>query len=272
MTRRWLGLGAFVVLLSMMPTFAAAQDSSTPPPPAGEEAPPERSGTDPYEDPTKDYFFFGGVYRFAWVPKTVVLLFVDEAVSGKNHQFGGEFIYRRNGMDLIIDAYYARFYADGPFLERNGDPLDTEIINSRLWTATLSATFLWSAVVNDVLAFEFGLGIGIGYVGGQLRRTEAYPSTGAGSIDGYAPCTGVGGPDAAYCDGPSVPDGESGGHYNVVTRDWLDGGSVPVVWPRLAFPHIAIRIKPIRQLMLRVEGGLDFFSGFFGGGAIAFGF
>jgi len=40
--------------------------------------------------------------------------------------------------------------------------------------------------------------------------------------------------------------------------------------PWLALPHLALRFKPIKQLMMRVEGG--FGLGFFMGASAAYGF
>jgi hypothetical protein len=46
---------------------------------------------------------------------------------------------------------------------------------------------------------------------------------------------------------------------------------VPNLWFRAALPHLALRFKPIRQMVIRVDGGFDVFSGFFVGGSVGVG-
>jgi hypothetical protein len=70
---------------------------------------------------------------------------------------------------------------------------------------------------------------------------------------------------------PSDRDGQDGEHYRINARHWLDGGKVPNLWFRAA-PQISLRFKPMHQLVFRIDGGFDIFSGFFVGGALAFGF
>jgi len=225
-----------------------------------------RDSTDPWEDPQEGYYFAGLFYRHIFVPEFLLNLFLDESTGASNPAFGGEVTYRKDGFDIIGSIWYSSYAVDGAF-RASGDPDgDTEIINSELGVLFVSASFLWSTPFNDIFALEYGVGLGLGVVLGDLVRTEAYPEDG-----GYAACTSVGNPvGGAYCDGPSVGDGEDGGHYGVEARKWSDGGDVPNVIPWLAVPQIALRIKPIKQLMMRIEGG--FGIGFFLGGAINYGF
>jgi hypothetical protein len=149
-------------------------------------------------------------------------------------------------------------------------------------------TFLWSTAFNDIVAFQYGVGLGFGGVIGDLIRTEAYPQNDG---SGWEICEGALNPmsQSRYCaeineaerhrgsiaagdpDRTNL-DGADGEHYDIKARRWSGGGSVPNVWFRAALPHLAIRIKPIRQLMMRVDFGFDLFSGFFVGFAANFGF
>lgn len=225
-----------------------------------------RDSTDPWEDPQEGYYFAGLFYRHIFVPEFLLNLFLDESTGTSNPAFGGEVTYRKDGFDIIGSLWYASYAVDGAF-RASGDPDgDTEIINSELGVLFVSASFLWSTPFNDIFALEYGVGLGLGVVLGDLIRTEAYPDGG-----GYSACSAPNSPvGAPYCDGPPVRDGEDGGHYNVEARKWSDGGDVPNVVPWLAVPQIALRIKPIKQLMMRIEGG--FGLGFFLGGAINYGF
>lgn len=224
-----------------------------------------RDSTDPFEEPHQGYFFAGLFYRHIFVPEFLLNLFLDESEAASNPAFGAEVTYRKDNFDIIGSLWYASYAVNGPF-RASGDPeLDTEIIDSDLGILFLSASFLWSTPFNEIFALEYGVGLGLGLVLGQMHRTEAYRDG-----DDWAACDQVGVPDGAYCDGPPARDGEDGGHYNVEARKWSDGGDVPNVVPWLAIPQIALRIKPIKQLMIRIEGG--FGLGFFLGGAINYGF
>jgi hypothetical protein len=233
-----------------------------------------RDSTDPFEEPLEGYYFLGIMYRHWIVPSFLLHLFVDEAVTGSNPGVGVQFTYRKNNFDIIGSLWWMGGYAEGAF-RGPGDPVsDTEWIDSGLSALWASATFLWSTPIDDagIFAFEYGIGVGVGVVFGDLVRTEAYPLPGN---DGFAPCEGVGmapqnPAEAGFCEGPSVGDGETGGHYNVVARKWTDGGSVPNVMAWLEIPHLALRIKPIKQLMMRIEAGLGL--GFYAGASAAYGF
>ena len=66
-------------------------------------------------------------------------------------------------------------------------------------------------------------------------------------------------------------DGDLTG-FTGIAQKWFNGGSVPNLYFRFAVPNIALRIKPISQLLIRIDGGFDLFSGFFTGGSISYGF
>lgn len=253
-----------------------------------------RRGTDPYEDPNKRYYFLGGFYHHHFIPAGMIEIFVQHSPSVSNPQAGLELTIRRDSFEIIASAWYADFTTEGPFLANGDPPDDVEIMDSSLRTVMVGATFMWSTMFNDYIGLEYGLGLGVGYVFGDLVRTEAYPSDNGG----FAPCTTPivgGGPGGAqpgdaidvsrsgglgitdYCQGASgdpAPisnqDGERGAHYGVVARQWFDGGSVPNLWFRLA-PQISLRIKPIHQLVIRADVGFDIFSGIYVGGGLAIG-
>lgn len=258
-----------------------------------------RSGTDPYEDPHKRYLFLGAFYRHFFIPSGIFKLFVDEAPSVNGPQPGIEFSVRKKGFEILASAFYSDFGTTGPYRSK-GDGLDeTEIIHSKLKVVYGGVTFLWSTMFSKYIGLQYGVGLGVGVVLGDLIRTEAYPTVGGG----YAACqtpTAGGQPGTArpgkpfdptrvpafgdvsdWCnpavatrpgDPPPISnrDGQSGAHYGVKARRWSSGGSVPNVWFRAA-PQLSLRIKPIHQLVIRVDTGFDVFSGVFVGGAIQVG-
>ncbi len=272
---------------------AAAEDDN--------ELSPAVDPTDPHEEDSKDYYFLGAFYRHSFIPTFMIDLFTQEATRARNPGFGLEFTMRKAGFSIITSLFYQRFAVDGPFLANGDPPAQVEFIESDLFTVMGGVDFMWSTPINDMFSFEYGMGVGLGVVGGDMVRTEAYPDDGPGSVGGFSPCVGPGtvqpgSPASAggggFCDAPSGStqsvdytdrdggrhtvqtniDGQRGAQYHIKARRWTNGGSVPNVWFRLSLPHIALRFKPIHQFQMRVDGGFDIFSGFFVGGALAYGF
>jgi hypothetical protein len=233
----------------------------------------QRDATDPFEDPHEGYYFVGLMYRHIVVPKFMQNLFVDGGTTVSNPGFGAQFEYRKDGFSIIGNVWWQDFSFVGPFREAGDPATNTEIIDSS-WSAVFaSASFMWSTAFNDVFAFEYGIDVGLGVVLGDGVRTEAFSTDGDQT---FSPCAGALNPitSASYCGAPTSggatdPDGEDGEHYNVVARKWSDGGSVPNVVPWLGIPHIALRIKPIHQVQIRLDAG--FFGGFWFGAGLSYG-
>ena len=223
----------------------------------------EHSAASPFEEEHKEYYFLGVSYRHTWTPEFLMKLFLDERTPATNHGVSLEFTYRKDAFEIITQLSYQTFFVNGPFRGKGDDILETEFIDSELRAAFLGASFLWSTMFTDWIGLEYGLDIGIGGVWGDLHRNEAYETRATGNVDGWTACDGAGDFNGgAYC--------EPGGNYGI-EDSWIGGGSRPVVWARLA-PHLAVRFKPMHQLVFRIDGGFDLFSGFFLGGAAAFGF
>ncbi len=269
----------------------------------GYAARPERHS--PHEQEDQSYWSMGGSYRHSFAPAGVIELFVEQAPRGIDvPQFSFEVDRRRNGVDLIFGLRYADFSFVGPF-RSNGDGIEeTEIIESSLRTISADVSMLWSSNFGDVVALQYGFDFGLGLLFGDLFRTEAYPSQGGpNSHAGWAPCVGPAAPGmggsaqpsdpfdpsrysapndtlGAYCGPPNDTnpaggytdvDGQSGEHYQIRARSMLDGGKVPFFSWRLA-PRISLRIKPIRQLIMRLDAGFDLGSGVFLGAGLHYGF
>lgn len=224
----------------------------------------ERSSTDPFEEPSETYMFLGAFYRHTWTPSFILNIFTDESTPANNSSFGLEFTYRKDNFDIITSVYYQGYGVDGPFLGSGDADTETEIINSDLFGIMVSVDLMWGTQFNDIVGIQYGIGLGIGALLGDLRRTEAFRN---GNGDWEA-CTGPDG--TAFCDDVDG-DGDLMGVGGIASK-WFDGGSVPNLYFRFAIPHLAVRIKPIKQLMIRVDGGFDLFSGFFTGLNAAYGF
>ncbi|MEC7526255.1 MAG: hypothetical protein VYE22_40615 [Myxococcota bacterium] len=265
------------------PTTVEEEDEA--PPRLGDEqadteeaAPTEvvRDSTDPFEAADTDYFFIGGFYRHVIIPGFIQELFVEGGIDGSNPGAGLTFNYRRNNFNIVANAWWNNASGQGFFRASGDPPNETEFIDVQLGVVFFTAEFLWSFPITDWLAFELGFDLGFGFIYGDLRRTEAYETTrGSGE---YRVCDDVNDPDApaGYCDGPRLPPStcfrESGGHYDCNEPNWFtDGGDTPFLFPWVSLPHIAVRIKPIKQIQIRIDGGYGLYSFFFGG-SLSYGF
>jgi hypothetical protein len=296
MLRICLRTNCFTVLCALVlatPMLAQAQDEGGAAATADEQAPAEGTGdpalsdeqalqaeghetavvrdsTDPFEDPHEGYYFIGLMYREIVVPKFMQGLFVDGGTTVANPGFGAQFEYRKDAFSIIGSLWWQDFAFNGPFREAGDAVTNTEMIDSSWSMVAGSASFLWSTAFNDMFAIEYGVDVGLGVVLGNGVRTEAYSTDGDRT---FHPCTRALDPDPAYCGAPTSGttdlDGQNGEHYGVTARKWSDGGSVPNVIPWLGLPHIGLRIKPIHQLQIRIDGG--FFAGFWFGGSLSYG-
>jgi len=233
-----------------------------------------RSGTDPYEDPALNYYFLGFFYHHHFTPQFILNLFTDDSTAANNPALGLEFTYRKDEFDIVVRGWYQQYHVDGPFRAAGDPEEDVEIVVSDLQTAFVGATFLWGTQFNDIIGLQYGIGIGIGGVWGDVVRTEARPAqAGEPGTNGFVACSGPNDMrNPRYCeDSMATTDDDRAGHYNFVASKWNDGGSVPLLWFRVA-PQLSLRIKPIKQLLFRADVGFDLFSGFFVGGSVAYGF
>jgi hypothetical protein len=241
---------------------------------AGGGATVPRDSTDPFEDPHEGYYFVGLMYRQTVVPQFMQNLFVDGGTAVSNPGFGGQFEYRKNNFSILGNLWWQDFAFKGPYREAGDPATNTEILDSNWSILFASAAFLWSTPFNDVVAIEYGLDVGLGVVLGDGVRTEGFSTDGNQT---FTACNGAGDPrdtSRGYCTPPvsggaTDLDGQDGEHYGVVARKWSDGGSVPNVIPWLGLPHIALRIKPIHQVQIRLDGG--FFGGFWFGASLSYG-
>jgi len=240
-----------------------------------EEAPAEQfvDSTDPREVEDTDYFFLGAMGRGVIIPGFVQELFVEGGIDGFNPGAGLSFNWRRNNFNVVANVWWNNAVADGYF-RANGDPrIEQEFIDVDLGVLFVNAEFLWSFPLTDWLAFEIGFDLGFGFIYGSLVRTEAYESS-PGQGD-WQPCEGSGMPNNEYCNDTPAPDpcyDNNGGHFQCEEPNWFtEGGDTPFLFPWVALPHLAVRIKPIRQIQIRIDGGYGLYNFFFGG-SVSYGF
>ncbi|MGE0788229.1 MAG: hypothetical protein AB7S26_21330 [Sandaracinaceae bacterium] len=238
-----------------------------------DEAPTEQFAdtTDPRELPDTDYFFLGAMGRGVIIPGFIQQLFVQGGIDGFNPGVGASFNWRRNNFNVVANVWWNNAVGDGYFRANGDPPSETEYIDVDLGVIFINAEFLWSFPLTDWFAIELGFDIGLGFIYGDLVRTEAYET----APDQYAPCDGPGAPANPFCEPTRAPDpcyANNGGHYACREPNWFtQGGDTPFVFPWVSLPHLAVRFKPIRQVQIRIDGGYGLYNFFFGG-SVYYGF
>jgi hypothetical protein len=276
---------------------ASATDDTPPPPPPAPEPEPSASGSatdsapkdaksdtasagaydasDTKEDPGKKYYFVGLRYRGTIIPQFFESLFVDDGGTVFSNNIAIELDMRQDGRSLIPWIQYTDYgMGDTLFLTKGkspDDPTQYSVVNSGLKALYLGLDEMWSAPLADHFDFEYGFGVGIGFVFGNLQNNWVYPNAGgalhpsSGSTGPLSECPA--GSDMTmpmYCS-PSVHSGSSdtkvGGY---VEKNWFNGGAIPVVFPHISIPQIGIRYKPVKQIEARVQAGFSITGFWFG--------
>jgi hypothetical protein len=198
-------------------------------------------------------WYFGAFGRFVWVPSFMLELFLEQAPNLGNGSVGIIADHRSdNGPTLEIGLGYTGYGFDGP-MQAKGDPdTDTEWVESDLALIHLTGSVLWHSDLSEKFSFEYGVGLDLGILVGDLVRTEAYNTNGE-----YAKCPGPvfpNDPRFAYCEPPTnLVAGtdaydQKGAHYNVVEK------RVPPIGGGFMLPHLALRYQPIPELAVKLEG------------------
>lgn len=201
------------------------------------------------EKPGRTYYFVGWRYRGIFVPKFMEVLFGADSAGGANvyvNSTGPEFGIRKDNFEYNLSLWWAGYYmSPTPFKGKNDGPTAWEKVESDINMIAFTADLLWTIPFSPEVGFNYGLGFGVGFPFGPLKRTELYPGPGSVQSDPstWSNCTGAGQPDAAYC--------EKGPHDE---PNWFDGGSKPIIFPWLAF-DLGFRFKPHRNFAARIDAG-----------------
>ncbi len=204
------------------------------------------------------------------VPSWMVGLFasVNDWSGVLNVAAGPEFVLRRGDLDIVVGLQYTGFQAPvGYFHGSSEQDIATERVDSNLWAIYGNVLFLWHVRINDWFEFQPGVGIGLGYVGGTLNRTQVYPS----GTGGYNEC------DAMPPPGGTPPFPTRGGYCDTANNHYLyndgtrysegrltDNGNIPPVIPWISLPHLALHFRPHRNVDVRLDGGfalVGFYTG-----------
>jgi hypothetical protein len=239
--------------------------------------PEEWDITNTREDPNIRYYFIGLRYRGTVIPQFFENIFVDDGRTVYSNSIGVELDMRKQGQSMIPWITYADYSMGDTLFHQKGQSFITpnySDVSSGLKALYLGVDELWSVPIDEShhWDFEFGFGVGIGFVFGNLYNDWVYasPQQGMGlqAATGlwYSKCN-VGNVGAAFygCnlnDHTGSPATAKVGNY--VEPNWFNGGSVPVIFPHIAFPQLGIRYKPIKQLETRFSLGFSLTGLWFG--------
>jgi hypothetical protein len=225
------------------------------------------------EDPAKKYYFVGARYRGTIIPQFMLNLFVNDGKTIYSNTIGAELDMRQDGKSLIPwIAYTSYSTGDMLFLQKGKNPDDPDeysIVNSGLGAIYLGIDELWSMPIADHLDFEYGFGVGIGFVFGSLQNDWVVPSTSTapGAIRAttgayYQACQSQ--QEGASCTPPAHMNSTVAKVAGYVEPNWFQGGSVPVLFPHIAIPQLSLRYKPIKQVESRLSLGFSLTGFWFG--------
>jgi hypothetical protein len=270
------------------PPAPPATTAPAPPPPPAKTAPAELPNVprdaapdngDTREDPGRKYYFVGLRYRGTIIPQAFENIFVDDGATIFSNTIGAEFDIRSNGNSMIPWIQYTDYNTGDILFLQKGQPnnaANRSVVNSSLKALYLGLDEYWSVpIVPAKVDFEFGFGVGVGAIFGNLNNDWVYadpkgPLYAASNGMHYSKCTSTSAPIA---DQSPTSDGCDPGNHasskpvkvgSYVEPNWFNGGSVPVIFPHISIPQIGVRIKPIKQLVIRVDVGLSLTGVWFG--------
>ncbi len=249
---------------------AATEESATAKQSAVEPPPETWDIKDVEENPNKTYLFVGLRYRGNVVPKFMLNAFVDEGKTIYSNSIGVQLDIRKNGFSLIPGIQYTE-YGTGDLLFKQKGTNDFvgnyTLVNSGLKAIYVTADLLWSTPINKNFAFEYGAGFGLGVMFGDLVNNwvAVDPNGEIGSDSGrrFTRCQSVG-PVGSGCNKVDHQNSAEDKVGNYVEKSWAGGGSVPNVFPWIAFPQIGVRFKPIKNFVGRANLGFSLTGFWFG--------
>jgi len=249
------------------PADAAAADAAQTD--AAQEATPEAAAADETageetQTSANSNYLLGLRYRGLFIPKAVLNWFVEGGSSLYVNGVGPEFSIRDGNVEYVLSAWLALYQMDPVALKGSSDAEEAwEIVDSRMKSLYLTFDYLWHHPFSRTLELSYGGGAGLGFLFGDLHRTQATLTSGGtkGNADSYVKCDGINMPAAAgYCD-------DINNHYDGYGEpNWFHGGSKPVLFPWVT-GQIGLRYQPHPKFVARLDLGLGTSGLYFGVGA-----
>ncbi len=259
------------------PTPAAADDTANTDAPTKKalpDTPPEKAWdvTDTREDPSKRYYFVGLRYRGDIIPKFLINAFVDGGATVYSNAVGLELDSRKDGFSTVFNLTLQN-YNTGDLLFLQKDKPTTannySVVNSSLNAIYAAVDLLWSVPLDTAhhWDFEYGIGVGLGVVFGDLRDNWVYPAGANGPY--YDPVTNQ---HFQQCPNITVdPNCNPGAHSNATVNKVANygepsgiAGPKPILFPMVNFPDIGLRYKPVKNFEARLGLGFSLTGFWFG--------
>lgn len=204
----------------------------------------DEDATAPEERPR---WYFGAFTRMVAVPRFMLELFLDAAPGVVNASGGALVNYRTDSFIVEFGLGYTSYHFAGPYRAKGDPEQDTEYVDSSLGMVHLTGSMLWDTQFHKMFAVEYGFGLDLGIITGEMVRNEGYPVGG-----GYRPCTGPLNPNPIYCEAtqsgrPTDAYDAEGAHYGVVEE------RIPPVALFPMIPHLALRFMPHRQVAVKLD-------------------
>ena len=171
--------------------------------------------------------------RQVFIPESVLEIFVEEAAGGGSHTgFGLELIRQKGNFALILGVEYEKLEAgEGVWIDK-GDSIPTDEpdrieFDDFSWVG-VDVNLVWQANLHRMLPFRYGVGLGVGFILGEVLRTDLQcTSSDVGSCQPYE------------------------GRLNDRTPE-------EDIWP--VYPIVSmlvgLQIRPVENLAITFEGGL----------------
>jgi hypothetical protein len=170
-------------------------------------------------------------------------------------------------------AYTTYGFGDTLFLQKNGTPPADQASNWSVVNGGLSALYfgldeLWSAKLDEDehFAFEYGFGVGIGVVFGSLQNNWVYDNPNGPLVSSggrhFSECQTMTSGNSCNLAAHMNPNVAKVGGYT--EPNWFNGGSIPVLFPHIAFPQLGLRYKPVKQFEARLGLGFSLTGFWFG--------
>jgi hypothetical protein len=232
------------------------------------------SASDVLEDPKHTYYFGGLRYRHTILPTFMLHLFINEGATIHQNSIGFELDIRKESKSLIPWIAYQEYGTGDMLFFQKGQPdapNNYSVVNSSLKALYLGLDELWSVPITPQLQFEYGFGVGLGFLFGSLQNDWVYlknPST-PGANDG-GPFVASNGNSYAVCQSEIQPGDATGScqrsaHSGASTAkvhgytegNWFNGGSIPVIFPHVSIPQIGLRFHPTKEIAARLGAGFS---------------
>jgi hypothetical protein len=241
----------------------------SPPPPAPRGAITPGDWRDVGERPGERQLYVGLRYHGTVIPRFMMNIFVDGGATAYSNTVGIELDVRHDHYSVIPSLSYTEYgLGETLFLQKNHDPSSAanwSDVSSGLKAIYASVDFLWSTRIHRNIDLEYGLGVGLAILLGDLTNNWVYSdpngalqSAGArfsacrSEADGFG-CSRI---DHGNSDVAKV-----GGY---IEPSWFSGGVRPSFYLRVA-PLIGLRFKPLRDVEARFQLGFSLTEGFFFG-------